>query len=428
MAFLTVLFYLLLPFQIALSPVPGVDLASARVLSLGLGVLWLVRSLRRRRLWISDAWQTPLLLTFLFLALFSIVGAENDLWGFRKLLFLLSFLPLFFCIGSLAAEDRQFPFRLSAATVVGAGIAAGIGILQFALQFLFPLPALFRFWTNTLLPLFLGESFAQSVASYPSLLVDIGGRTVFRATAFFPDPHMFSFFMGMGLPLTIGLAWTRPERKRPFLFLASVILLADLLAFSRGGYVGLLAGLSFVALIRLRDWITSRRRSLAAITLLLAAFFLYPANPVRDRLLSSFDLREGSNQGRIAMWREAARAISEHPFLGVGLGNYPLAVKPSAEYREPIYAHNLYLDIAAETGIPNAIVFLLILLTACYTFLKRSRTEGFFLWPAVSLVVFSAHSLVETPLYSVHVLPLFLFLIALSTAPLQKSEGREAGS
>ena len=129
-------------------------------------------------------------------------------------------------------------------------------------------------------------------------------------------------------------------------------------------------------------------------------FAVAPHNPVAGRFMSSFDTKEGSNQARISNWHQAVDIIAKHPF-GVGIGMYSLAVDSGADYREPIYAHDLYLDIAAELGIISAFVFIAIL---------------YFVAGVASITAFGVHSLVESPLYSVHILILFLIIIALSAA------------
>lgn len=130
--------------------------------------------------------------------------------------------------------------------------------------------------------------------------------------------------------------------------------------------------------------------------------------------MSSFDTQEGSNKARISNWQQALEVIKNHP-LGVGIGMYSLEIDPSAEYREPIYAHNLYLDIAAEFGIPAVIIFVMLLFFAGKNFWQATRKQPFFAAGVASIAIFSVHSLVENPLYSVHVLPLILIIIALST-------------
>ena len=147
---------------------------------------------------------------------------------------------------------------------------------------------------------------------------------------------------------------------------------------------------------------------------MLVFFVIAPQSPVAGRLASSFNIQEGSNQGRISNWQQAIIIIRNHP-LGVGIGMYSLAVDPNADYREPIYAHDLYLDIAAELGILTTIIFVVILFVSFASFWESAKVEPFFVAGVASITIFAVHSFVETPLYSVQVLPLFLIIIALST-------------
>lgn len=170
--------------------------------------------------------------------------------------------------------------------------------------------------------------------------------------------------------------------------------------------MGLLAGIFSAYLL-----ISKNRLKLSILTLIiLTMLFLSPAG---KRFASVFDLSEGSNKERIGIWKKSVEVIIENP-EGVGLGNYPLEIKPTASYREPIYSHNLYLDIAAETGIANTLFFILLIASSLFSYYKKSMEAPFWKAGIVSLIIFSAHSLFETPLFSVHVLPLFVILISLS--------------
>jgi O-antigen ligase len=131
-----------------------------------------------------------------------------------------------------------------------------------------------------------------------------------------------------------------------------------------------------------------------------------------DRFYSSFNPAEGSNSSRILIWKEGFTVLLKNP-LGVGLGNFPLAVKPSAVYREPIYAHMLYLDIALETGLLGLIFWLLLIYSILRTFYLKSKDNPIYLAGFFSIIIFSSHSLVESPLFSIHILTLFLIISAL---------------
>ena len=95
---------------------------------------------------------------------------------------------------------------------------------------------------------------------------------------------------------------------------------------------------------------------------------------------------------------------------------YSLEIKSNATYREPIYAHNLYLDIASELGIVSVFIFIFILYFTFKNFWIVAKKQPYFIAGVASITIFSVHSLVESPLYSVHILILFLIIVALSSS------------
>ena len=346
-----------------------------------------------------------------FWAVFSVFDAEEPSWAWRKLFFLFSFLPLYFVFLEKTDEDDGSGISLSQSLVFGAFFSALIGIFQVAAQFFIPVGTLFVWWTKVLLPFFLGNSFSSVVMEYPSLLVHISGQTVMRASAFFPDPHMHAFFLGAALPFAIFFSISRNSVF--WKWVAGTIFIADLLTFSRGAYLGLI-----VAFLGIMMHFLFRRNSYAVKfffgVCFMITFFLIP-QPVSERFWSSFSREDGSVSARLVIYAEAVDTLGKHPLLGVGLGNYPLTVKPSAERREPIYAHNLWLDFAVEIGIIGTLFFFFFYVKTIWIMYMRSRdrTKSFSLAIFCSLLIFFGHSLVETPIFSVQVLPIRLFVLAI---------------
>jgi len=408
------IFLFLLPFQFALAPIPGIDLPFSRILGPFLFLSWLAQGLARRRLRIPFDTIMAALSAFIFFSALSILFAERPDWALRRLTFLFSFIPLFPVFSSLLSEYGSRGLRdLLSWFVAGASLASLIGLIQFIAQFPLGTAPVFHLWTGSLLPFFLGPGFGEAVSEYPSLLADIGGRTILRASAFFPDPHISAFYSGLALPIAVALFVGSIRGTDRILSGSAVLLLTlgDLLTFSRGGYIGLLFGLiTVLAMLPKKREFFRKAVIIAGFSSVLLACSSFDT-PVRSRFLSSFSLEEGSNKGRISLFHEAGIRIIERP-QGYGLGNYPLAVKPTAEYREPIYAHDLFLDIATESGIPGAIAFLFAIL-AVFVRLFRTKRDPLLHAGAVSLAVFFGHALFETPLYSVHVFPALLLFLAL---------------
>ncbi|QQR77406.1 MAG: O-antigen ligase family protein [Candidatus Moraniibacteriota bacterium] len=410
--FFFLFFFATLPFQFALSPMPGIDLHISRLFVIGLSGLWFIHSLIRRSLPLPSRLEAFLLLSVFFLLAFSLFFVENLSWGLRKLSFLLSFFPIFFVAFSVfrEAKSREIFARV---LVYGSVISGIVGIAQFFLPFIIGLDPAILFWQSTILPLFSGHTFSDVVSEYSSMVVNVGGTNFLRASAFFPDPHIASFFWGMTIPLSLMLAFctTQPKTRITFSVASFIILLADILTFSRGGYLALLITALFALGILFSELIHKHILAFSISGLLLVLIAATP-NPLSSRLISTFDLSDHSTSGRIAIWSEAIHIIEQHPFVGVGLGNYSNTVLPSATYREPRYAHNTLLDIAAETGILSAILFFLLLSITLTRSLTKYRNNPLIFAGGCALLIFSLHSLFETPLYSVHILPLFLSLIA----------------
>jgi O-antigen ligase len=412
---------LYLPFQIALNPSEGFDLASIRVVIIVLFLFWLARSLKEKKIIFQRNIQTLLVASFLFLSTFSLFFSINRDWSLRKILFFLSIFPIYFIATSLL-DSREKILKTAKYLVIGGSLAALLGIIQFLLQFVFGLKIIYSFWADYLAVPFLGKTFSQAVLQNPSWLVNISGETYFRATATFPDPHMFSFFLGLLIPLALALLVANP--KKIWLSLSfSVLLLADILTFSRGGYLGLGVA-AIIALIIFWKEISRTYKKILLGGLIGLLVLLTVPNPFSKRFSSIFNLKEGSNSGRIEIWKQATDVILDHPAGGVGIGNYPLEIKPSAAYREPIYAHNTYLDIAVDSGIPNALIWIGILVFSIINFFKRAEKHPLFWGAGLSLIIFSTHSLVETAIFSPVVLTLFLIILSFNNYSTASNEKR----
>jgi O-antigen ligase len=142
-----------------------------------------------------------------------------------------------------------------------------------------------------------------------------------------------------------------------------LLVLMVFLTSSRGGFLGLLAaGMVFVY----------RRRglggALAVMLALLASVVLLPTD-VGTRALatifqSSSELPAGletSNRAHVALFWAALRMVAENPLIGVGPLNFKALSTSYTGLDIANIAHNSFLEIAAEFGLPALAVFLLLL-------------------------------------------------------------------
>ncbi len=229
-----------------------------------------------------------------------------------------------------------------------------------------------------------------------------------RAYGTFAQPNPYAGYLGLVLPLALSLAlhswtlrateeiWSRAAllpRAVGLLFfpaLAGLLLLGLLASWSRGGWLGMVAGLGIVVALR------SRRAALISallLFLLVAAMILglvgaLPAS-VQERFqgledwtlfLRPVELRSirvtGENFAlveRMAHWWAAYAMWLDHPFTGVGVGNYPVAYETyrMPGWKDPLgHAHNILLNVMAETGLLGLVAYLLLW---CWVFVHGMR-------------------------------------------------------
>lgn len=407
----------LLPFQFALSPAPDVDLAVGRVLILALLAFWIFVGLARRRLTVPRGGHVFFLTVFFVVALFSISWALNPAWSLRKYIVLLNFLPFYLicadCLRSCPSRIWQL-LRLIGVTSIAVAL---IGVGQFLAQFIVGLQRVEQLWRQFIAPIFYGQATSELVLSNPSWFANIAGQTIMRAIAFFPDPHVFSFWMGLSLPIIIGLFLK--TKKTFWIAGAAVVASALLFSFVRGSYLGLTVSMLVMATFLPKRFNTIRLRMLVGSGIILILAVLTVFSPVRVRSLSTFQFSEGAVAGRLAIWSQSWRVLKEYHLVGIGLGNYPLAVSPGVNYRSSITAHNTFLDVWIETGILGLIAWTGIWLGAWLAALRKTKQARSFDQRLIgwlllgSFSYFLTHSFFETIIYSHQLMPLSLTLLAL---------------
>ena len=130
---------------------------------------------------------------------------------------------------------------------------------------------------------------------------------------------------------------------------------------SRGAYLAL--GIALILVLVLR-W----PRLLVAVLLLgvVAVIFVIQMGP--DFIQSSFGADDtlGGWPGRIEIWKRSLDAIRSFAFTGVGMGNFshvlPLLYRMEVSIENYPHAHNLFLQVGIELGLPGLIAYLALLI------------------------------------------------------------------
>jgi O-antigen ligase len=193
------------------------------------------------------------------------------------------------------------------------------------------------------------------------------------------------------------------KRLRPALMCGATAVvgwLATLQSLERAPLIGAFAGLlllftgAFVKPSKRLFW------RLGSLTAAFALVLLLQAMPSR---LTNHDVStvsrlqqnlpsDANTQARFLLWGAGLEIMRAHPFLGVGGNNYQVnfgegraqfsARYPNSplvavnEHLLPIYAHNEYLQMAAELGIIGLVLFVLFGVSLVANFVKALRVKG----------------------------------------------------
>lgn len=144
------------------------------------------------------------------------------------------------------------------------------------------------------------------------------------------------------------------------------------------------------------------------------------------------------SSSRYAIWANTLSLIAQHPWFGVGFGEFNFAWSLTPFPHRPVaffdHTHNLALQFAVELGLPLALLLLLSLLTAFWWAFRASTNVE----PPMSAMIraafmivllISVHSMFEYPLwYAYFLLPTaFAFGFCLGAEPSDAASSAQAG-
>ena len=322
---------------------------------------WALRRLAERHILVPLSPITAPLLVYVGVGAISLWGAVDPIEGLMELFKWLQVVAVAVIVLDVSRHG-QLTWIVAAALLSGV-LQAGIGLWQFELR-----------------------------GTGPAAFEVADGR--YRAYGTFEQPNPFGGFMGLVWPLSFAVAIAN-LRRTPFgelrsgltpvihkHFITSSVVgvtvitgLALFASYSRGAWIGSLAA----AAIMLTFW--PRRRwqgiTLAAVILTILMFLSgvgwLPQGAV-ERLASITEFAKASDMRgveittshfsvieRIAHWQAAVSMAKAHPWLGVGLGNFEVAYQDFrlVNWQYGLgHAHNIYLNVAAETGMIGLAAYL----------------------------------------------------------------------
>ncbi|MDH4129566.1 MAG: O-antigen ligase family protein, partial [Spirochaetota bacterium] len=410
-------------------------------------------------------------LAFVCIGFLSLLVAQDFVVGLKKLIFLINMVLLFVIIRNLAKDETRILKIIKAAGVASISMIF-IGFLQLCSVLFVSLYTFWQFWAKKVILIFYGKDLSQLLSEKNAWFSYYANNPpTLRLFSLFPDSHSFAMFCILSIPFFLCLTEYYKHnifRKRFCWIMISLVTLGVVLSGSRGAWLAVLPTISLVLFLNLvnslspkrdifsrliyqfkkriifvrtffgqqQDLFTLTKKITVALSLFFAMFILSSFYPLLfykaqsiitgeeiyggslrffERAKSISDTQELSNKSRLRIWQLTINSIKEHPFLGVGIGNFPVVIKEdTSTVKKGASAHNLYLDIFAEIGIFGLVFVLLIafeILKTSWLVFKRASSSYqkiFGLSFGVYFIWILCYSLVDVVLFNDKV---FLFFM-----------------
>ncbi len=405
------------------------------------------------------------LFALLLFTTLSIIPAPDKMLAIKRMLYFLNLSLIGLVIYDLA-QQAEFAKRLIKNIAVPVIAVTVVGFLQLGSTYIMDIYQFMGFWAGKV-------QFNQFGAGWSYIAYNLGNtwfayygeQVSLRMFSLFPDSHSFPQFILLGLPAIFALALRKFDgvglnlkklyRTRTSLIIVWVplIFLAMILTGTRGIWAASLGTLGFGLIL---VWIFNKERIqenrkivfkhmlsylilfflLFSIALPLTAspqFELYKLDSglLAKRVSSIINFGETSNKERLRIWGLSLKSIIKHPVLGVGIGNFPVILNQDLSLAKAgSSAHNIYLQVAAEMGIPALIFtlwFLLILTQKTYNNFISSKDWEITIYNGAALIFVLwvlVYSLTDVALFDERAFLMFVATVSLILANKNPSSAR----
>jgi O-antigen ligase len=163
------------------------------------------------------------------------------------------------------------------------------------------------------------------------------------------------------IPIGFILVWETKELFFKKLLIVGILLMIviNLLTFSRTGWIALVLELGLLMLIKYRKSIKSIAELGVFLALIISPLLIYMY------LFMTSEIVRTSNLNRIALTKIAIETFKKHPIVGAGAGTFVEQVARErwyiVDFGEPSEAHGVVQKLIAETGVLGLVTFFLLL-------------------------------------------------------------------
>jgi O-antigen ligase len=236
------------------------------------------------------------------------------------------------------------------------------------------------------------------------------GSALRRFSAGATDPNDLAMTLALALPMAwyLGMTHSRPLIRWVCRAYVPLGMLAIVLTGSRGGLLTALVALLVVPATMGR--LTPGRLVMAGMLLFGAAVLsiVYVPDTVMQRLSTTGqEVTGGSLGNRREIWLAGIHAFAQRPLTGYGSGRFLQAVTPELGLNANV-AHNSYLSVLVEQGLPGLVLYLLMMFAVYRAIRRLPKIERRF-----ALILFASLCIAILPLTWEDRKPVWFILAAL---------------
>lgn len=330
----------------------------------------------------TDAWILIFMLVVAICAMTSISLQESR----NIALLICAFILAYFVAINTIEDKKQFKFILYV-FIVAAVLTAIYGLYQYKF----------------------GDLYSQAWVD-SNMFEDIK----MRVYSTFENPNVYGEYLILVIPIIISLMWEEKGFMKKMLLLIAlgITMLAMVLTYSRGCWLGIIFAIALLAIM------IDKRFILLGIVALFMMPFVLP-DTILNRFLSIGNMGDSSTSYRVYIWMGTIAMLKDYWFSGIGLGTTSFnTIYPIYSYNNVTtpHSHNLFLQITVEYGIVGLIIFAFIMFNYYKELIistlkkKNIMTLGFI----AAMSGFMIESLFDYTWYNYRVILIFWIIVALS--------------
>lgn len=336
----------------------------------------------------SNVWIFAFVLVVVFCALTSVSREESLNIGLLTIAFILFYFVLINTVNS----KYQMRFYISVFVVAGT-LSAIYGLYQY----------------------FFGDIYSQEW-----LDGNMFEEIKMRVYSTFSNPNVFGEYLLLIIPFSVMLFIKSDSLIGKLFWLGNfaILMVALVLTFSRGCWLGIIFSLFLLAIL------IDKRLIWFAVGALILMPFVLP-DSILSRFTSIGNMADTSTSYRVYIWLGTIAMLKDYFISGVGLGTSSFnLVYPLYAYNDIVapHSHSLYLQLFVEYGIVGFIIFAGIIYNFYKeTFISYLKNKNYVTIAAISAITgFLVQSATDYTWYNYRVVLVFWMVIAIGICSTSK--------